>query len=226
MNILMLYFSITFGKILKEIKHPVLAGWHHWLDGHESQWTPGVGDGQGGLECCNSWGRKELDTTERLIWSDLIWCYIHTHTQIKQNINNSFENIVQATFHPSTISLEQPPCPLSKLAVDLWLPAKLLKTAVLKCQFNFSEVVDTHARFPHGLLCKQESDWHTSQFWLDLSPRLTLSQPWLSISPTNIFKLAFWMFSEILYKNVKHHCYLNVLSNKMHQNSKSRQEWC
>ena len=47
-----------------------MAGWHHWLDGHESQWTPGVGDGQGGLECCDSWGRKESDTTERLIWSD------------------------------------------------------------------------------------------------------------------------------------------------------------
>ena len=50
-----------------------MAGWHHQLDGHESQWTPGVGDGQGGLACCDSWGRKESDTTERLIWSDLIW---------------------------------------------------------------------------------------------------------------------------------------------------------
>ena len=49
-----------------------MAGWHHWLDGRESGWTPGVGDGQGGLACCDSWGRKELDTTERLIWSDLI----------------------------------------------------------------------------------------------------------------------------------------------------------
>ena len=49
-----------------------MAGWHHWLDGHESEWTPGVGDGQGGLACCDSWGRKELDMTERLIWSDLI----------------------------------------------------------------------------------------------------------------------------------------------------------
>ena len=43
------------------------------LDGHEFEWTPGVGDGQGGLACCNSWGRKESDTTEQLIWSDLIW---------------------------------------------------------------------------------------------------------------------------------------------------------
>ena len=50
-----------------------MAGWHHWLDGHESEWTLGVGDGQGGLACCNSWGRKESDTTEQLVWSDLIW---------------------------------------------------------------------------------------------------------------------------------------------------------
>ena len=48
-----------------------MAGWHHWLDGRESQWTLGVGDGQGGLACCDSWGCKESDTTERLIWSDL-----------------------------------------------------------------------------------------------------------------------------------------------------------
>ena len=47
-----------------------MAAWHHWLDGHESEWTPGVGDGQGGLACCDSWGRKESDATERLIWSD------------------------------------------------------------------------------------------------------------------------------------------------------------
>ena len=43
-----------------------MAGWHHGLDGHESEWTPGDGDGQGGLACCNSWVRKELDRTEQL----------------------------------------------------------------------------------------------------------------------------------------------------------------
>ena len=41
-----------------------MAGWHHQLDGHEFEETPGVGDGQGGLACCDSWGCKEL--TERL----------------------------------------------------------------------------------------------------------------------------------------------------------------
>ena len=47
-----------------------MAGWHHWLNGRESQWTLGVGDGQGGLACCNSWGREESDTTERLNWTE------------------------------------------------------------------------------------------------------------------------------------------------------------
>ena len=43
-----------------------MAGWHHRLDGHEFEWTPGVGDGQGGLACCDSRGDKESDTTEQL----------------------------------------------------------------------------------------------------------------------------------------------------------------
>ena len=49
-----------------------MAGWHHWVNGCESEWTPGVGDGEWGLVCCDSWGCKESDTTEWLIWSDLI----------------------------------------------------------------------------------------------------------------------------------------------------------
>ena len=47
-----------------------MVRWHHWLDGHEFGWTPGVSDGQGGLVCCNSWGRKESDTTEWLNWTE------------------------------------------------------------------------------------------------------------------------------------------------------------
>ena len=54
------------GRREKGTTEDEMAGWHHGLDGRESEWTPGVGDGQGGLACCNSWGRKESDTTERL----------------------------------------------------------------------------------------------------------------------------------------------------------------
>ena len=46
-----------------------MAGWHHELEGHEFEQALGVGDGQGGLACCDSWGHKESDTTERLNWN-------------------------------------------------------------------------------------------------------------------------------------------------------------
>ena len=48
-----------------------MVGWHHWLNGHGFEWTPGVGDGQGGLACCSWWGCKESDTIEWLNWTEL-----------------------------------------------------------------------------------------------------------------------------------------------------------
>ena len=68
--------TLMLGKIWgqeeKGMTEDEMAGWHHQLNGHESEWTPGVGDGQGGLVCCGSWGRRELDTSERMNWS-LSW---------------------------------------------------------------------------------------------------------------------------------------------------------
>ena len=64
------------GQEEKGMTEDEMAGWHHWLKGRESEWTPGVGDGQGGLVCCDSWGRKESDTTERLDWTELNWKHI------------------------------------------------------------------------------------------------------------------------------------------------------
>ena len=43
-----------------------MVRWHHLLDGHEFEQAPGVGDGQGSLECCSPWGHKELDMTEQI----------------------------------------------------------------------------------------------------------------------------------------------------------------
>ena len=61
------------GQEKKGMTEDEMAGWHHWLVGCEFEWALEVGDGQGGLACCNSWGRKELDTTERLNWTELNW---------------------------------------------------------------------------------------------------------------------------------------------------------
>ena len=58
------------GQEEKGMTEDEMAGWHHGLDGRESEWAPGVGDGQGGLACYDSWGCKESDTTERLNWTE------------------------------------------------------------------------------------------------------------------------------------------------------------
>ena len=57
----------------KTTREDEMVGWHHWLNGHEFEWNLGVGDEQGGLVCCCPRGRKELDTTERLDWTELNW---------------------------------------------------------------------------------------------------------------------------------------------------------
>ena len=52
----------------KRMTEDEVVGWHHWLDGHEFEQSPGVGDAQGSLTCCSPLDHKELDTTERLNW--------------------------------------------------------------------------------------------------------------------------------------------------------------
>ena len=64
-----------------------MAGWHHRFDGRASEWTLGVGDGQGGLACCDSWGREELDTTEWLNWTELRdYCTKYSNSDRKTKI--------------------------------------------------------------------------------------------------------------------------------------------
>ena len=72
------------GQEEKGMTEDEMVGWHHRLDGHEFEQTPGVGDGQGGLVCCDSWGRKELDTTEQLNWTELKWI---VHPYVKNYIS-------------------------------------------------------------------------------------------------------------------------------------------
>ena len=58
------------GQEEKGMTEDEMVGWHYWLNGHKFGWTLGVGDGQGGLVCCGSWGHKELNTTEQLNQTD------------------------------------------------------------------------------------------------------------------------------------------------------------
>ena len=59
------------GQEEKGMTEDEMVEWHHQLNGCESEWTPGVGDGQGSLEYCSPWGLKESDTTDRRNWTEL-----------------------------------------------------------------------------------------------------------------------------------------------------------
>ena len=65
------------GQEEKGMTEDEMVGWHHQFNGLGFGWTPGVGDGQGGLACCTSWGRKESDMTERLNWIQRKQCRRH-----------------------------------------------------------------------------------------------------------------------------------------------------
>ena len=80
-----------------------MVGWHHQFNGHRFGWTPGVGDGQGGLVCCSSWGRKESDLTEWLNWltelslgSEVI-LYKPTYPAMREKILSSI--VLKDSFH-------------------------------------------------------------------------------------------------------------------------------
>ena len=79
-----------------------MVGWHHRLNGHEFESTPGVGDGQEGLVCCGSWGRKESDMTEQLNWTELMLLHVlglHASISFHCCIVSHF---MAHIFHPST----------------------------------------------------------------------------------------------------------------------------
>ena len=62
-----------------------MVGWYHCLDANKFEWTPRVGDGQGGLACCNSCGRKEPDTTEQLNWARVLFLTVRKIFRMGRN---------------------------------------------------------------------------------------------------------------------------------------------
>ena len=109
LKLMLQYFGHLMGRVDSLEKTLMLGGiggrrrrgWQRmrWLDGitdsmDTSLWTPGVGDGQGGLACCDSWGRKESDATEQLNWTELNWIafkkYFSHHCEIYYFKNTNF----------------------------------------------------------------------------------------------------------------------------------------
>ena len=91
------------GQDKKGTTEDEMVGWHHQLNGHGFGWTPGVGDGQGGLACCSLWGHEESDMTEWLNWTELNWinvCNLALITLLYKVLN-----LVLPTFLSNYISL-------------------------------------------------------------------------------------------------------------------------
>ena len=93
-----------------------MVGWHHRLNGHEFEQTPGVGDGQGGLACFSPWGRKELDMTEwlthQIIFKILLFSHevnisgaIHSFTEIPVSILCHFPSDLRSSFNIAYIAV-------------------------------------------------------------------------------------------------------------------------
>ena len=96
------------GQEEKRTTEDAMAGWHHRLDGRESEWTLGVGDGQGGLACCNSWGHEESDTTERLNWTEMVR-RVRMATIVKTHNPIQLSSLHMSKFCPENV-LVSPAC--------------------------------------------------------------------------------------------------------------------
>ena len=79
-----------------------MVGWHHRLDGRGFGWTLGVGDGQGSLACCSSWGRKESDMSQQLNWTELPIRYPYCVTNTCTNLICLSSSKIPFLFPPSS----------------------------------------------------------------------------------------------------------------------------
>ena len=107
-----------------------MAGWHHWLDGRESECTPGVGDGQGGLACCDSWGPKESDVTERLNWTE--WMILFCQNDIFSSIKTA-DNILRIVDDSFSYRFSWLKVQVFKIYLSVWWPSLTHKPYFFVC---------------------------------------------------------------------------------------------
>ena len=104
-----------------------MVGWHHWLNGHEFEQALGVGEGQRSLACCSLWGQKELDTTERLNWTEggLLQGYMRQALASKMMFPENLRTSSQGCTTELTVmwSNGSPPCGMQPEPV--WPPSIL-----------------------------------------------------------------------------------------------------
>ena len=124
-----------------------MARWHQWPDGREFEWTLAVGDGQGGLACCDSWGHKESDMTERLNWTDTN-PYLISHSPYLP-LTIRFHHPAILWNYPEKPS--HPPKRTSALTLlTLRIPLSLVFPSASECNRHVA---------PHGMWCAHPLSW-------------------------------------------------------------------
>ena len=153
-----------------------IAGWHHGLDGHESEWTAGDGDGQGGLACCDSWGRKESDTTERLNWTEMIFPLHSLFPRVLSELILLHNMFVVSAFKWKLLQL----CPTLCNSMDCSPPGSSVhgilqsKNTVVGCHSLLQGIIPTQ-RPNLGLLDCRQIFYHLSYQGSPMWERLCLS---------------------------------------------------
>ena len=117
-----------------------MAGWHHQLNGCEFEWTPGDGDGQGGLACCSSWGCKESDMTEQLNWTELNWT---SYKKLSYNVTSRVLTVIQSRYR----TILSPQGHLSLPFYTATSRAPLTPTSSLTCDSSYSLLISSFCHF-------------------------------------------------------------------------------
>ena len=144
-----------------------MAGWHHRLDAHGFGWTLGVGDGQGGLACYNSWGGKQSDTTEWLNWTD--WVCTGAHTFLFNNLDSCTQQLIPHFY--LNIRISKLFC--TKPSLNILPPNNyffLIAPQLIKCRLQFFQLLSQKPyNHPNSTLFLTPNMWSISKFfWLYL----------------------------------------------------------
>ena len=122
-SVSILSYTYVHMYVYEQTTEDEMAGWHHCLDRRESEWTPWVGDGQGGLACCDSWGHKESHTTEQLNWTELLIMNIKVK-QVRHKIwnkNINYNILFQCNMLLISLSLNHWLCFFDKTMWHIWI---------------------------------------------------------------------------------------------------------
>ena len=139
-----------------------MGGWHHRLDGHEFEQAAEVGDGQRSLACCSPWGHKELDTSERLNWSEL-WCP-------QQNLHSCFTYFSSPHFTNSKEKYSSISWRQGNLFSKNSLPSLVLHSyesysKVWPSQTSACPLVNWMSKHPSCPLCEDNSEKGSKPAW-------------------------------------------------------------